>query len=92
MSQLPSFGKCPRETHVGARWSRAFAVPGAAFARWVSRDFLHIGPVVAVTPNCECNQPTKMLTVLPKFGEHPTYHIACGYVNWFPQPLSEKDA
>jgi hypothetical protein len=36
-----------------------------------------------------------MLTVLPKFGEHPTYHIArcltCGYVNWFPQPLSEKE-
>jgi hypothetical protein len=35
-------------------------------------------------------------SVLPRFDEHSTYRIArClkrGYVNWFPQSLSEKDA
>jgi hypothetical protein len=43
-----------------------------------------------ITANCgKCAQPTELLTVLPKFGEHPTYHIAqcltCGHINWFPQ-------
>jgi hypothetical protein len=45
----------------------------------------------AAVPNCaKCAQPTGLLTILPKHGEHPSYHIrrclGCGYVNWFAQP------
>jgi hypothetical protein len=42
-------------------------------------------------PKCvKCSEPTELLTILPKLGEHPSFHIRrcvkCGYVNWFAQP------
>jgi hypothetical protein len=41
-------------------------------------------------PNCtKCSRPTKLLTVLPRFGEQPTYLIfecvGCKSTNWIAQ-------
>jgi ribosomal protein S27AE len=33
-----------------------------------------------------CGESTKLGTILPRFGDYPTYHLfecaACGYVEW----------
>jgi hypothetical protein len=41
-------------------------------------------------PNCKtCSKPTKFLTVLPRFGKQPTYHIfecvGCKSTDWVAQ-------
>jgi hypothetical protein len=42
------------------------------------------------SPACRrCSKQTWLLTILPRFGAQPTYHIfncdGCGYIDWVPQ-------